>query len=177
MNGEAPAQSVILITVASAVGLILLLFVGGLLAGRHLKIKTRNLAQITVQEHELSKEQRELLSRWRQIQTLLGLVVLLLVIAAVLNYRWYWGFGVLLYLPIGIILYGFQVRQTRYALVDPPFRPMRLLTGEEAVRHGNRLIALGVVLLIPCVLLALSYIITLAAISPSQPASGWRSFA
>jgi len=48
-----------------------------------------------------------------------------------------------------------EIRKVRYCVLSVPLKPPRLVTGEEAVRIGSLSVVGGVILLIPCLALAI----------------------
>jgi len=87
---------------------------------------------------------------------LLSFVTIALIILALLNRQWYLFLAILIMLPLGLILHGLEIMNLKYVLVSLPLRPLRLLTGDVAMRYGKIMLVAGLVLLVLCILLAIS---------------------
>ncbi|GEM_PF-6430279 len=147
---------VVLGTIVFAAGTILLLFVGALLFARSIQRKTHDMGVIHKQLVELSKQHQDAASRWLRRRMLLSFVTIALIILALLNRQWYLFLAILIMLPLGLILHGLEIMNLKYVLVSLPLRPLRLLTGDVAMRYGKIMLVAGLVLLVLCILLAIS---------------------
>ena len=154
MQGVAPA-TIVLYTLALAIGVIVVLFIGTLVMGRYLEIKTRGAWELTRQMMELEAKRRGTTSRWRRWRFLTGPTAFLLVIVMLATGHGELVFPILLLVvPAGAIVYGLEIREVGYVALSLPLQPTRLLVGEQAARVGNLYLVGGLILLIPCGLLA-----------------------
>ena len=146
---------VVLYTLALAVGVIVLLFVGAFLMGRYVEIKTRGAWEVTRQVMELEAKRQGTAPRWRRWRFLLGPITVLLVLVMLAT-----GHGafalpiVLMALPVGAIVYGLEIREVGYVTLSLPLQSTRLLKDQEAVRVGNLYVIGGLILLFCCIMLA-----------------------
>jgi hypothetical protein len=154
-QGTSPV-TVVLYTVALAIGLIAFLFLGTLLIGRYMQVRTRGAWEIFRQVQELEADRRGTASRWRRLRFLVGPAALLVVLVTLVT-----GHGeialpaLFVTMPLALIVYGLEIREVRYYVLSLPLKPPRLLTGEEAVRIGSLYIVGGVILFIPSLALAI----------------------
>jgi len=153
-QGIAPV-TVVLYTLALAVGVIIFLFVGAILMGRDVESKTRGAWEGTRQVMELEAKRRGPPPRWRRWRFLVGPIALLLVLVMLAT-----GYGVfalpivLLALPVGAIVYGLEIREVGYVTLSLPLQPARLVKGEQAVRIGSLYVIGGLILFFACMILA-----------------------
>jgi hypothetical protein len=157
MDSQPSAVVVVLGTIAFAVGTILALFVWALLFGRHAQMKTRDASLIRQQVTELWKQRQDAASRWLRWRILVSLATIAPFAIVILTGRYYL-FPVVIamviaMLPVSFILYGLEIQDLKYAVINLPFRPVRLLTGDAAVRYGIILLAVGIAPLLFCALL------------------------
>lgn len=86
---------------------------------------------------------------------LLSFAAIALVVVAILGRQWYLFPAILIMLPLSLILYGLELVDLKYAVVNLPLWPVRLFTGDEAVRYGRVLLVAGLILSVPCAILAI----------------------
>lgn len=163
MDSQPSVAAIVLGTIAFAVGTVLALFVGALLFGRHIQMKSRDAPLIRQQVTELWKQQQGAALRWPRWQFIVGLVVIAFVsvcLAVVILARCWYLLPVVIAvmavvaLPLSFVLHGLEILDRKYAVINPPFRPVRLLTGDAAVRYGTALLCAGLVLAL-CVLVGI----------------------
>jgi hypothetical protein len=156
VDAWSPALKVVLGTIAFAAGTILLLSVSALLFARDIQWKMCNVPTVHRQLIELSKERPGAASRWLGRRMILSGVTIALLIFTVLSRRWYLFSLILVLLPFSLVVHGLEVVDLQYKVVSLPLQPMRLLTGDAAVRYGRILLVVGLILSVLCVVLAIS---------------------
>lgn len=117
---------------------------------------TQNLSQMEEQLKEVYEQKRERIVFWNRLCLLFALGGGLVLILVVVTGRWnLLLISMFLLVPASLILSGLSALDLKYTWARSPFRPARIVTGDEAVRRGMIAIAIGVLSLVPCGLLAL----------------------
>jgi len=148
MGGEASPGAVVLLALGIAVGTIAAVFVGGWLYGRYLTVKLKYQTEIMVLHMALTKENWPLFSRWQWRWVPLILLSLVLLFLGLMLFPGSFFFSFLLFWGLSSVFRGLEARELGYVLVNRLFRPMQLLTGEEALHYAERLRRRGIGLLV-----------------------------
>jgi hypothetical protein len=149
---------VLLVVSGIALAFAIVLGVFGLakLGTRYYTWRTQNLSQIEEQLKEIYEQRRGRIVFWNRLRILFILGCGLVLILVVVTGRWNLLLAFLfLLVPASSIFSGLSALDLQYTWARSPFRPARIVTGDEAVRRGMIAIAIGVLSLVPCGLLAL----------------------
>ena len=146
-EGASPL-AVALGAVGLAVAIIAGLFVLGWTWGRNIRWKVQNVPSVMRQYAEVLRQRGDRVRLWQQRNCLVSaiLFVALALVAAIGYWPLLVPFALLLW-PVGAILKGLEIMDTQHVLDGSGFRPIRLLTGDQARRRGRWLVIRGLVFL------------------------------
>lgn len=147
VEGVSPL-AVALCAVGLAVAIIAGLFVFGWTWGRYTQWKMQNLPSIERQYAEVLAQRADRVRLWQQRGCLVSAV--LVGALALIAVTGYWPLlvpAMLLLWPLGAIMKGLEIMDTQSTLDNAAFRPLRLLTGEQARRRGRWMVLRGLALL------------------------------
>ena len=160
MNSDPSVLSVMLGSLALAAMTILGLLTFAFLFSWHLRRKTRDSLQIPKQLGEWQKKRPGATSRWLVLEMLFSLTVIAVGIFLIINARWNQILLLLfLMLSVSLIFRRIKIWNLQYTIENLPFRPIRLLTGEDAVRRGKITLAIGLSSFMFCSILAILSVI------------------